>query len=181
MKRILAVTAVSLSMLLMASVAQAQMAGPGGGMTNSPGMMGGGKMMPGMGNCACMGQSAGMMCGGMLMRGRMMGLMMHGMMEKGAMMAGIPELTPGMRRAFMRSMMKTMIRSTLQTPEIKSFLDRTVTLRRDLVLKRFEYFEAFRNPKTTPARLRRLKDEMMALAKRIDKQMHQAAPAPAAK
>lgn len=168
-----AVAALSLSMLFIASSAQAQ-PGPGG-MSNAPAMM---KMMRGgmMGKCMCMKKGAGMMGGGMMMpgmmmRGKMMGPMMHGMMERGVMAAGIPWMTPEMKMAFMHAMMKTMIRSALQSPDIKSFLDKTAALRKELVLKRFECFEAFRNPKTTPARLEMLKSQMKALEKKIESEI----------
>ncbi|MDA8388260.1 MAG: hypothetical protein M0Z58_06345 [Nitrospiraceae bacterium] len=156
MRRILTIMAVSISMILAAATAQAHMAGAGG-----------------MSNGTCMGEGAGMMGGNrMMMRGGMMAHpMMHGMMERGMMMGGLPQMTPEMRSAFMRAMMKTMIRSALQTPEIKGFLDSTVSLRRELVLKRFEFFEAFRNPMTTPAHLEKLKSEIRALEKRIDEKM----------
>ncbi|MDA8171130.1 MAG: hypothetical protein M0Z48_04790 [Nitrospiraceae bacterium] len=177
MRKLFAIIVVALSMLFMAAVAQAEdmpaMAGdPGSASCNCPMMKDGDMMGKGMMGG---GMPGGMMGKGMMGGGMMEHPQMHGMIEGGAMMGGL-EMNPMLKKAFMRAMMKSMIRGALQDPEIKGFLDSTATLRKDLVLKRFEYFEAFRNPRTTPGELKKLKSEIKDLKKKIDEKM--APPAP---
>lgn len=50
----------------------------------------------------------------------------------------------------------------------QKFLDETVDLRRELNSKRFDYFEALRNPNTTPERIERLEKEIQELEDKIE-------------
>ncbi len=97
----------------------------------------------------------------------------HGEVERGMMMGGLSgmEISPVLKMEFMKAMMRSMIRNALQDPEIKAFLDSTASLRKNLVMKEFEYFEAFRNPKTTPAELSKLKSDIMGLKIKIREKM----------
>ena len=54
-----------------------------------------------------------------------------------------------------------------QSEECQRFLDETSVLRKELHNKRFEYFEAYRNPKTTPERIVQLEREIFDLQKKI--------------
>ncbi|MDA8091647.1 MAG: hypothetical protein M0Z61_15690 [Nitrospiraceae bacterium] len=128
-------------------------------------------MMTGAGCPGCMGDNMGGMKGGMMMH-RGYGAM-HGEVQEGMMMGGLSdmEMMPMLRHKFMKAMMKTMIRNTLQDPEIKKFLDSTATLRKDLVMKQFDYFEAFRNPATTPDQLEKMKADIRDLKMKIRQQM----------
>ncbi len=112
--------------------------------------------------------------GGMPMRGwGMRRWAMHGEVERGMMMGGLSgmDISPALKAEFMKAMMQSMIRNALQDPEIKAFLDSTAALRKDLVMREFEYFEAFRNPKTTPAELSKLKSGIMDLKAKIREKM----------
>lgn len=134
----------------------------GGGMPDYDMMGGGGYRTRGM-------------KGPMMMHGGM-----HGEVEQGMMMGGLSdmEMAPMLKERFMKAMMKSMIRNALQDPEIKGFLDSTAQLRRDLVMKQFDYFEAFRNPATTPGELKKLKAGIMDLKMKIrQKMMSQKNPA----
>ena len=81
----------------------------------------------------------GMMGGGMMGRGNMG----HGMMG-GGMMGGY-----------------------YHSEECQKFLDDTAGLRKELYNKRFEYSEAYRNPKTTPEAIVKLEREIYELQKQI--------------
>jgi hypothetical protein len=54
-----------------------------------------------------------------------------------------------------------------QSEECQKFLDDTAKLRRELHSKRFEYFEAYRNPDTKPDTLAKLDREIRALREKI--------------
>jgi hypothetical protein len=54
-----------------------------------------------------------------------------------------------------------------QSEECQKFLDDTVTLRKELYNKRFEYSEAVRNPKTSPKIVAKLQEEMSKLQEKI--------------
>ncbi len=83
--------------------------------------------------------------GGTLGRGYGMGPgMMGGGMMGGGMMAGY-----------------------YQSEECQKFLDETTSLRKELYNKRFEYSEAYRNPKTSPETLVKLEREILDLQKKI--------------
>jgi hypothetical protein len=94
-------------------------------------------MGPGM-----MGGCPGMMGGGMMGRG-MMG---RGMMGSGMMGGGM--MGPGYYG---------------QSEECQKFLDETTGLRKELFNKRYEYFEAYRNPKTSPETITKLEKEIREL------------------
>jgi hypothetical protein len=47
------------------------------------------------------------------------------------------------------------------------FLDETAELRKELHTKRFEYFEALRNPKTTPETIAKLEKEIREIQEKI--------------
>ncbi len=146
-----------------------------GGMMDDS-MMG---QMGGMGGYGgvCTSCMRGAMRGGMLMRGgNRWG--MHEEVEHGMMMGGLSgmDITPMLKAEFMKAIMKNMIRNALQDPEIKGFLDSTATLRKDLVMKEFEYFEAFRNPATTPEELATLKSGIRDIKIKIRAKMKEMAP-----
>jgi mono/diheme cytochrome c family protein len=54
-----------------------------------------------------------------------------------------------------------------QSEECQKFLDDTTSLRKELYDKRFEYSEAYRNPKTTPEMIVKLEREVLELQKKI--------------
>jgi hypothetical protein len=54
-----------------------------------------------------------------------------------------------------------------QSEECQKFLDETSKERKELYNKRFEYFEAYRNPKTTPETVEKLEKEIRALQEEI--------------
>lgn len=87
------------------------------------------------------GMGPGMMRQGM-MGGRGMG---HGMMGPGMMGRGYQS----------------------QSPECQKFFDDTAGLRKELNNKRFEYFEAVRNPKTTGEALAKIEKEVRDLQEKI--------------
>jgi mono/diheme cytochrome c family protein len=122
------------------SAGSSAMMGRGYGM--GPGMMGGG-MMGGY------GMGPGMMGGGM-MGGYGMG---PGMMGRGMMGGGM--------------MGRGMMGGYNQSEECQKFLDETAGLRKELHEKRFEYSEAYRNPKTTPETIVKLEREILDLQKKI--------------
>ncbi len=122
------------------SAGSSGMLGRGYGM--GPGMMGGGMMGGGM-------MGGGMMGGGM-MGGGMMG---GGMMGRGMMGGGM--------------MGRGMMGGYNQSEECQKFLDETAGLRKELYDKRFEYSEAYRNPKTTPETIVKLEREILDLQKKI--------------
>jgi len=122
-----------------------QMGGMGMGMgpgMMQPGMMGGmGGMQPGMG--------MGMMGGGMGMMGGGMGRMMNPM--------GMLMMDPT----------NPAVKQQLSDPEMKAYLDETKDARRELVLKRFEYFETARNPMAKPEDLTKIRQEIRKLQAEI--------------
>ncbi|MDA8168070.1 MAG: hypothetical protein M0Z59_00045 [Nitrospiraceae bacterium] len=126
--------------------------GMGGGMGQP--MMGGGKC--GCGMCGMMGKGMGMM-GGMGMHGMGMGQGM--MMGRG----GMPGW--GMKALIMRYVLK----QHLESPEVKSFLDATKDMRKELLLKKFDYFEAWRNPATKPEDLMKMREDIWKLKSEIRK------------
>ncbi|MDA8087135.1 MAG: hypothetical protein M0Z75_10590 [Nitrospiraceae bacterium] len=159
MKKLFAVAVVLISMLFVAVASQA---------ADKPPMAGGG-CCPGC-NCPMMKGGGMMGMGGMMGKGMMGHPMMEGMMEKGQMMGGLPAIgvSPMYSRVFKHAMMQSMIRNALQDPEVKGFLDSTAPLRKELVEKRFEYFEAFRNPATPAAKLQKMMSEIHDLENRIN-------------
>ncbi len=113
-----------------------------------PGWWGGGSMM-GRGS----GMGYGMMGGGMG-PGMMGGGMGYGMMGGG--------MGPGMMGGGYGTG-----RSYATNAYDQKFLDETKNLRKQLNGKRFEYFEALRNPKTTPDTIAKLEKEITELQKNI--------------
>ncbi|MEW6003172.1 MAG: hypothetical protein AB1638_11065, partial [Nitrospirota bacterium] len=95
------------------------------------------------------GMGPGMMGGGMMgpgmMGGGMMGHMGRGMMGPGMMGPGYYG----------------------QPEECQKFLDETSGLRKELYNKRYEYFEAYRNPKTSPETIVKLEKEIRDLQEKI--------------
>jgi len=57
-------------------------------------------------------------------------------------------------------------------PQVRKFLDETVEMRRTLLLKRFEYFEAVRNPDTPTETIMKLTQEL----RKIMSQLYEKAP-----
>lgn len=116
-----------------------------GGYGMGPGMMGGYGMGPSM-----MGR--GGMMGGYGMGPGMMGGygMGHGMMGGYGMGPGM--MGPGYYQ---------------QNEACQKFLDETAGMRKDLHSKRYEYFEAVRNPKTTPETVANLEKELRDLQGKI--------------
>ncbi len=134
--------------------------GMGSGMMMGPGMgygmMGGYGMGPGMmGYGAYPGFGYGMMgctAPGMMMAPGMMG-MMHNMMMGGGYGMGY-----GMGPRMM---------GYGYSKEFQKFLDETRQLRRLLNEKRFDYFEALRNPETKPETITKLRKEILDLKNKI--------------
>ncbi len=83
------------------------------------------------------------------------GMMWPGMMGRG-MMGGYG-MGPGMMGRGYWS----------QSPECQKFFDETAGLRKELHNKRFEYFEAARNPKTTGEDLAKIENEVRELQQKI--------------
>ena len=81
------------------------------------------------------------------------GMMGNGMMGNGMMGNGM--------------MGNGMMRGYYQSEECQKFLDETADLRKELYDKRFEYYEANRNPKTTVETLTKLEREIFDLQKKI--------------
>ncbi|MDA8175359.1 MAG: hypothetical protein M0018_12400 [Nitrospiraceae bacterium] len=117
------------------------------------------------GGCRCnMGMPGGM---GMMGAGRMGGMMgMGGMKMMGRRMevmsaigvAAGPAISP---------FGSTMAKEIMQDPEVKQFLDKTKNLRLELVQKRFNYYEALRNPATKPEQIIAMRKELRRLQKEI--------------
>jgi hypothetical protein len=164
------------SLLVFASFAYAQpgmwgggMMGGGGGYGMGPGMMGPGMMGPGMmgpggyggGYCPNCGYYQGPQ-GGYGMGPGMMGPgygggygMGPGMMGQGMMGPGMMGQGWGGQQGFRPS------------EECQKYFDESAGLRKELHTKRFEYFEAVRNPKTTPETGAKLEKEMWDLQQKI--------------
>lgn len=122
--------------------------GAKGGYGMGPGMMGGGYgMKPGMMGGYGMGNYG--MGPGMMSGGYGMGMGGYGM---GPGMMGRHGMGPG---------------SSAQDPECQKFYDDTLKMRKELHDKKFEYFEAVRNPKTTMETLANLQKEMRQLHDKI--------------
>jgi hypothetical protein len=129
-----------------------------GGYGMGPGMMGYGMMGPGMMGYGGYGMGPGMMgygnCG--MMGPGMMGRGGYGMMGRGMMGYGM--MGPGMMRGYNRG---------YDAEAYKKFMDETRNLRKLLHDKKFEYFEAVRNPETTRETLSKLDKEIWDLQKQI--------------
>ncbi|MEW6586490.1 MAG: hypothetical protein AB1442_12880 [Nitrospirota bacterium] len=114
------------------------------------GTMGGGQGQQGW-YCPNCGQWMGP---GMMGRGMMGGGMMGGGMMGGGMMGG------GM-------MGRGMMGSGMMTEECQKFLNDTSGDRKKIADKRFEYFEAMRNPKTTPETAGKLEKEIYDMQQKL--------------
>ncbi len=79
-----------------------------------------------------------------------MGMMGHGMMGKGMMGRGM-------------GMMGGKVCMNSDSPECKKFLDETTEIRKALHIKKFEYFEAKRNPDTPKETLEKLLKDIKKL------------------
>jgi hypothetical protein len=91
-----------------------------------------------------------------------------GMMGGQGMMGGGYGMGPGMMGG--QGMMGSgMMGGYGQSEECQKFLDETSKERKELYNKRYEYFEAYRNPKTTPETIEKLEKEMQALQGEIYK------------
>jgi len=93
------------------------------------------------------------------------GMMGQGMMGQGMMgrgMMGRHGMGPG---TMDQGMMGRGYQS--QSPECQKFFDESVGLRKELHNKRFEYFEAARNPKTTGEALAKIDKEVRELREKI--------------
>jgi hypothetical protein len=157
MKRFLIISA--LVIFLVAANCYAQM---------GPGMMGGSKQNPeppypwsqgygmGPGMMGGYGMGPGMMGWGMhpgMMGGYGMGPGMMGGYGMGPGMMGGYGMGPGMMYDYQ--------------PEMQKFLDDTVELRKKIHMKKFEYFEATRNPKTTREKIIGLQKELQELVLKL--------------
>jgi len=149
MKRLLLIAAL-VSVLAIVAVAYAQ----------GPGMMGGGQ--EGWNYCPNCGQYIGPR-GGYGMGPHMMGPGMGGYGMMGRNYGHGYGMGPGMMGPGYYG----------QSPECQKFLDETATLRKELHNKRFEYIEAFRNPKTTPEATANLEKEVRELQEKIHKKAPQ--------
>jgi len=128
-----------------------------------PGMMWGGQQ--GWNYCPYCGQYLGPGMGGYGMGPGMMGIMGRGMMGGGygmgpGMMGGYG-MGPGMMGPGM------MGPGYGQSEACQKFFDETAGLRKDLHNKRYDYFEAIRNPKTTPETVAKLEKEIQELQQSI--------------
>lgn len=132
-----------------------------------PGMMGGGQQ--GWQYCPYCGQPLGQggygMGPGMMGRGGMMGG--YGM-GPGMMGGGYGyHMGPGMMGGY--GMGSGMMGPGYygQSEECQKFLEQNTGLRKELNSKRFDYFEAMRNPKTTPESISKLEKEIRELQEKI--------------
>ncbi len=103
-----------------------------------------------------------MMGQGMMGQGMMggQGIMGQGMMGQGMMGPGMmgQGMDPGMMWEY-------------KAESYKKFLNDTADLRKELHNKKFEYFEALRNPKTKPETITKFEKEMRELQDKIFKEL----------
>ena len=144
-------------------------AGMGYGCGAGCGMMGAGQSGSGCGRMkGMMGCRMEMpqMGGRMGMMGEMGGMRM--MRERAEIMSAMgitagPAITP---------FASPMAKEIMQDPEVKQFLDQTKDLRMELVRKRFDYYEALRDPSTKPEEIIAMRKEL----RRLQKDIHDKAP-----
>jgi len=92
----------------------------------------------------------------------------HGGYGKGPSMMGQGMMGQGMMGRGMMGGQGMMGRGYQgQSPECQKFFDETAGLRKELHNKRFEYFEASRNPKTTGESLTKIEKEVRELQEKI--------------
>jgi hypothetical protein len=115
--------------------------------------------------CPYCGQ--GMMGGGYGMGPGMMGGYGGGM-GPGMMRGYGGGMGPGMMRGYGGGMGPGMMGPGYgQSEECQKFLDETAGLRKELYNKRYEYFEAYRNPKTSPETVVKLEKEIRELQEKM--------------
>jgi len=84
------------------------------------------------------------------------------------MMGGGYGMGPGMMRGYGGGMGPGMMGPGYgQSEECQKFLDETAGLRKELYNKRYEYFEAYRNPKTSPETVVKLEKEIRELQEKM--------------
>ena len=158
MKRVVICLAI-LSIFAVFAISYAQgpgMMGPGyGGYGMGPGMMGGGQQ--GWQYCPYCGQQFGQ--GGYHMGPGMMGQGGYGMGS--GMMGGYGRGGYGMGPGMMGPGYYG------QSEACQKFLDENAGLRKELNTKRFEYFEAVRNPKTTAESAAKVEKELRDLQEKL--------------
>jgi len=91
------------------------------------------------------------------------------MMRRGGMMGGY-SMGPGMMHGYGGHGMGPGMMGPgyyQQSEACQKFLDENAGLRKELNNKRFEYFEAVRNPKTTPDAAAKLEKELRELQEKI--------------
>jgi hypothetical protein len=119
---------------------------------------------------------SGMMGSGMMGKGmmgpEMMGHGMHGMGMMGPCMMGMMHgggMGYGTGTGMMHGMgmMGTGMVGYGNVETYRKFLNETVDLRKEIHNKRFEYFEALRNPKTKPETITKLEKEIQELQNKI--------------
>jgi hypothetical protein len=131
--------------------------------SESYGMMGRG-MGPGMMNPGMMGQMRGMMGYGGC---DMMGGMGQGMKGYG--------MGPGMmgHHQTMHGAGSSGMMGEVSSEEQQKFLNDTVDLRKQLMMKRFDYHEASRNPETKPEAFKKIEKDMWELQKKITDKLYE--------
>ena len=148
------------SLFTIGAVAYAQgpgMMGPGmigGGYGMGPGMMGSGQQ--GWNYCPYCGQNLGQGGYGMMGPG-----MMHGGYGMGPGMMGGYGMGPGMMRGGMGPGYYG------QSEACQNFMNDTAEQRKELMNKRYDYFEAIRNSKTTPETAAQLEKELREAQEKI--------------
>jgi hypothetical protein len=149
-----------LSLLMIGVIAYAQGPGMMGGYDMGPGMMGSGQQ--GWNYCPYCGQNLGQGGYGMMGPG-----MMHGGYGMGpGMMGGGYGMGPGMMRGGMGpGMMGPGYYG--QSEACQNFMNDTAEQRKELMNKRYDYFEAIRNPKTTPETAAELEKELREAQEKI--------------
>jgi hypothetical protein len=187
MKRLILLVVLILGLTATYSYAENEGHMTGSGMMGSPGygeaeksgsqsygMMGQGMGRGGMGyggygmmNPNMMGRMRGMM--GYGMGSGMMGGMGQGMMGPGGcdMMGG--GMGTGMmgHHQMMHGSGSSGMMGEVSSEEQQKFLNDTVDLRKKLMMKRFDYREASRNPETKPETFKEIKKDMWELQKQI--------------
>ena len=164
MKRFIFFTVLSLSLISAYTYADKEGHMMDSGMMGSPGYgeaeksdsesygmmgrgMGPGMMNPGMMGSGMMGYGGCNMMGGMMGSGMGQGMMGHHKMMHGS----------GSSRMM----------GEVSSEEQQKFLNNTVDLRKQLMMKRFDYSEALRNPETKPEAFKKIEKDMWELQKKI--------------
>jgi len=125
-------------------------------------MMGGHMDSPGYGETG----ESGSMSGGMMNPAKMHpGMMNPGMMGYG----GCEMMNPGMMGShqMMNDTRKSGMMGNVSAEEKQKFLNKTGELRKQLMMKRFDYGEALRNPETKAEVLKSIQKDMWEIQKKI--------------